>query len=41
MSKMLTKAAGIAILVATLGVASCQALIVETPGVKLPIEQVQ
>jgi hypothetical protein len=41
MSKMLTKAAGIAILIATVGVASCQALFVEAPGVTLPIEQVQ
>jgi len=41
MSKMLTKVAGMAILIATLGVASCQALIVEAPGVRLPIEQVQ
>ncbi|MDH3663508.1 MAG: hypothetical protein OEU92_26410 [Alphaproteobacteria bacterium] len=40
MSKMLTKVAGITILVATIGVASCQALWVEAPGITLPIEQV-
>lgn len=41
MSKMLSKAAGMAILIATIGVASCQALIAEAPGIRLPIEQVQ
>lgn len=41
MSAMLRKMAGIAILFATIGVASCQALIAEAPGIRLPIEQVQ
>ena len=40
MSKMLTKLAGIVILVATIGVASCQTLWVEVPGIALSIEQV-
>lgn len=39
MSKMLTKAAGIVVLIASIGVASCQALWVEAPGINLPIEQ--
>ncbi|MGH1482565.1 MAG: hypothetical protein ACRBM6_28265 [Geminicoccales bacterium] len=41
MSKMLRKLAGMAILIATIGVASCQALFVEAPGISLPIELVQ
>ncbi len=41
MSSMLRKMAGMAILAATIGVASCQALLVEAPGIRLPIEQVQ
>lgn len=41
MSKMLTKMAGMAILVATIGVASCQALFASAPGITLPIEQVR
>lgn len=40
MSKMLTRAAGIALLIATIGVASCQALWVQSPGITLPIEKV-
>jgi hypothetical protein len=39
MSSVLTKMAGIVILIATIGVASCQALLVDAPGVRLPIEQ--
>lgn len=39
MSKMMTKAAGIAILIASIGVASCQAFLVEKPGVAVSIEQ--
>lgn len=41
MSNMLKKVAGMAILIATIGVASCQALFAEAPGIKLPTEQVQ
>jgi hypothetical protein len=36
---MLSKMAGIAILIATIGVASCQALLVDAPGLRLPVEQ--
>lgn len=39
MSSMLTKIAGVVLLVATIGVASCQALWIETPGISFPIEQ--
>ncbi|MGI9419871.1 MAG: hypothetical protein ACR2RA_18765 [Geminicoccaceae bacterium] len=39
MATMLTKLCGMALLAATIGVASCQALWVEAPGVTLPIER--
>ncbi len=38
MSSMLTKICGVVLLVATIGLASCQALWVEAPGITLPIE---
>ncbi|MGI9510447.1 MAG: hypothetical protein ACR2QJ_14000 [Geminicoccaceae bacterium] len=39
MSSMLTKICGISLLVASIGLASCQALWVEAPGVDILIEQ--
>jgi len=39
MSSMLTKICGVVLLVATVGVASCQALWVEAPGITIPIER--
>jgi len=38
MSALLTKVGGVVLLVATVGLASCQALWVEVPGITLPIE---
>lgn len=39
MSTVLTKVLGVVLLVATVGLASCQALWVEAPGITLPIER--
>ncbi len=39
MSTMLMKICGVVLLVATIGLASCQALWVEAPGISLPFEQ--
>lgn len=39
MATMLTRVCGIALLIATIGMASCQALWVEAPGITLPIER--
>ncbi len=38
MSGVLTKILGVVLLAATVGLASCQALWVEAPGITLPIE---
>ena len=39
MSAMLTKICGITLLLASVGLASCQALWVEAPGISFPVEQ--
>jgi hypothetical protein len=38
MSTVLIKVLGVILLIATVGLASCQALWVEAPGITLPIE---
>ncbi|MGI9501089.1 MAG: hypothetical protein ACR2P3_13715 [Geminicoccaceae bacterium] len=39
MSTVLTKICGVVLLLATVGLASCQALWVEAPGITFPIAQ--
>lgn len=39
MSKMLTKVCGVILLVATVGLASCQAFMTDVPGITLPIDR--